>query len=251
MKVRREYIVSLLFLLVLVAGCVVFPAESLAGPGGIIVKAAKTKVGMILTFGLGIVFAPLIMYIIIIQAVGIRRTRNVLKKLAAINPSFRWTMVNERIHGIITQVYSAWELGDIARASEWMTEWYWQNQKLTVLDRWERQGLINYCELNKINSIKPIYVEYSEVNQGDGEGSRLVLLVRVNLRDYLYDSKTMEIVEGDKRDKDSETVWTLLLTEGRWKLTLIEESIVMRNYVRTPCDVTLAEQQLAASATRR
>lgn len=64
----------------------------------------------------------------------------------------------------------AWGKADMDNAREWMTHWYWQNQKLTVLEQWEDSGLVNHCRLNKIIHIKPLHLEYRENNPGDGEG---------------------------------------------------------------------------------
>ena len=31
----------------------------------------------------------------------------------------------------------------MSEASEFMTDWYWRNQQLVVLDRWAAEGLVN------------------------------------------------------------------------------------------------------------
>ncbi|VBB06147.1 Hypothetical protein LUCI_1362 [Lucifera butyrica] len=223
------------------------PDVTYAAPGGMIVKAAtKTWYGKAIVIILTIIFLPLLLYIMVKEKVASNRASKALTELAKINNIFRWTVLNQRAYEVITHVYYAWKKSDVSQATEWMTDWYWQNQKITVLDEWESEGLSNYCKLNKILSVKPLYVEYNEKTTGDGEGSRVVLLVKVKLIDYLINDKTGEVVEGDKKNKNFESVWTLLLEEGQWKLTLIEEGALSLRYAKMKSDIEGANQHLKA-----
>lgn len=62
--------------------------------------------------------------------------------------------------------------------------------------------------------------------------------------DYLVNEKTGEIVEGDKEDKDLETVWTILIQDGQWKLTMIEESSLSLEYAKMKNDIEVAGEHL-------
>lgn len=223
----------------------IFSMQIYASPGGQIVEAAaKSWPGRILMALLFMILLPLIIYIYGKKIIAIKKTKKLLIKLANVNNNFRWTIFKERAYEVITQVYSAWKKSDVEQASEWMTNWYWRNQKITVLDQWENDGLRNICKLNKINDIRPLHIEYNEREPGDGEGSRLSVLLDVNLVDYLIDVRTNEIVEGDIENKNSENIWTFVLEEGKWKLTLIEDSLLALQYAKMEKDIETASEYI-------
>lgn len=239
-----------LFCLILIVGVVsvlVLPEAAYAAPGGMIVKAAaKTWYGKVFAGIVFIILLPIGLYVLVVERMARTKAKKALTELAKVNKAFRWTALRERAYEVVTQVYSAWKKSDVVQAKEWMTAWYWQNQKITVLDEWESEGLSNYCKLNAIQSIDPLYVEYTEETEGDGEGSRIVLSVEVSLVDYLVNDSTGEVVKGDKKEKLLESLWTLVLEEGQWKLTLIEEGSVSLHYARMKNNLEAAHQHVAA-----
>jgi hypothetical protein len=242
---KRTFVIKLLFLLIT---CILlFTVCAYAAPGGEIVEAAfKTRIGKIIFVLLALLLSPLIIYVTAKEKIAISRAQKALNELAKVNSNFRWTALNERAHEVVTQVYSAWKKADVEQAMEWMTQWYWQNQKLTVLDEWESEGLRNICKLNKIRRIKPIYVEYEDEEPGDGNGSRVVLLVEVNLQDYLIDINTDKLVKGDKKPKDYESIWTFIIEDEKWKLTMIEESSLSLHYAKMKNDIGNASEYVSS-----
>lgn len=241
---RKILICSLLVIMLLM---IIFPATSLAAPGGMIVKAAaKSLWGKILLGTLGIIILPLIIYIVLKEAYAATRTKRDLQKLTAMNSLFRWSFIKERAFAVVSQVHAAWQKTELEKAKDWMTHWFWQNQKLLYLERWEESGLVNHCTLNRIIDIKPLRVEYDEKKPGDGEGSRLILLVKVNLQDYLAKKDTGEIIEGDQLFKDHESIWTLLLQKGQWKVSMIQEARLSLMYSRMKNDLGAAQEHLLA-----
>ena len=221
---------------------IVVPSVAFAGPGGIIAREfANTWIGKAVAAVFVIVFLPLFLYITFKESIAKNKTKKDLVALARVNGDFRWTVLNERAHTIVTQVYSAWRKSDAEKAMAWMTDWYWQNQKSTVLDEWESSGLKNHCNLKKVKHIQPLYVEYCEQEPGDGEGSRIILTVEVNLQDYLINEQTEKIVEGDKKYKNFESIWTLLYEGNQWKLSLIEESSMSITYAQMKNDLEEAQ----------
>jgi hypothetical protein len=239
---RKILIFSLFVVVVLLA---IFPATALAAPGGMIVKAAtKTLWGKLLLAALAIILLPLIIYFAVREALAVSRTRRDLQKLTEMNGLFRWSFINERAYAVVSQVHAAWKKTDLEKAKEWMTHWFWQNQKLLYLEQWEESGLANHCKLKRIVSVKPLRVEYDEKEPGDGEGSRVVLMIKVNLQDYLAEKDTGTIVEGDELFKDHESIWTLLLENGQWKLSMINESNLSLLYSRMKNDLGDAREHL-------
>lgn len=216
-----------------------------AAPGGQIARAVeKTWIGKLAMLVLTIILLPVIIYIRIREMGASSRNKKVLAELAKMNKNFRWTVINEQAHAIITHVYSAWKREDLEQASEWMTSWYLQNQQCTALDNWEKDGLKNYCNLDRIKTIKPLYIEYSENEPGDGEGTRIILSVTVYLQDYLADVNTNEIVEGDEKYKYLRNVWTIVMEEGKWKLALIEQGSVTLEYTNLKANIQEASEHL-------
>ena len=43
------------------------------------------------------------------------------------NDNFDWMSLKVRIKNVFLRVHSAWKKEDMKLASEWMTNWYWQN----------------------------------------------------------------------------------------------------------------------------
>jgi succinate dehydrogenase hydrophobic anchor subunit len=251
MQKRRNSSVIIISLLVVFL-LFMFCGTAFAGPGGRIAsEIAKTWWGKLLIMPFILILLPLGFYVVAKETISSKRTKKVLKQLAVLNPAFRWMTINARTHAILSHVYRAWGKADIEQASEWMTHWYWQNQKITVLDEWEEEGLVNHCKLEKIEGIKPLYVDYYEDEPCDGEGSRITILIEVYVQDYLAMKETGRIVEGNKRTKYDESVWTLKLENGEWKLDLVEESEMSLTYAGMQSDIQLAVKHLSAGFTGR
>ncbi|MEQ8155574.1 MAG: hypothetical protein ABRQ25_11925 [Clostridiaceae bacterium] len=244
---NKKYTTITTMLLVTICMIMSISTNAYASPGGTIAKAAiNSPLGRIAAVAITILLLPVIIYMWVIEYIAVSKTTKALSKLGKMNDNFRWIILNERAHSIITHVYAAWKKTDIEQAKEWMTGWYWQNQKLTVLESWEEDGLKNICKLNKIRSVKPLYIDYRDKEKGDGEGSRIVLSVTVNLQDYLVNEKTEKIVEGDEKKKDLETVWTLVLADGQWKLSLIEESFRSLAYAKLENNIEAASEYIGS-----
>lgn len=105
-----------------------------------------------------------------------------------------------------------------------MTDWYWQNQQITVLNKWEREGLQNISKVKKIQAIKPLHIDIST------ETPMMICLIKANLQDYLLNKETNKVVEGDKKFKEVESVWTLQLVQDKWVLSMIEEGSMSLDY---------------------
>jgi hypothetical protein len=224
---NRLTIVSLLLLLTV---GIIEPA--VAGPGGKIAAALfQTLWGKILLFFLVILFLPLILYALIREYLAQRRTLKDLSQLALVNNLFDWVNLQERIIECFYSVHAAWHNENITEASEWMTNWYSKNQQIVYLDAWAKKGLINHCQIKKINHIRPLFLAY----RGDdkqAEGSRIVLSIAAYMEDYLAKRETGEIVEGKKGFQEVETVWTFKIQQGQWVVANIEEDMLSLEYAQ-------------------
>ena len=227
-----------LFLVLLVAALLAWsPALAVAGPGGKIAAAvAKTFWGRLAMAALVVLFLPLILYVVVREWVAERRAHRELQRLRAVQPAFDWLTLKDRVIECFHRVHSAWRKEDMALASSWMTDWYWQNQQIAHLDRWAEQGLVNRCTVKSVGRVRPLHLACRDADEGLS-GSRLVVGVRANMEDYLEERATGRLVEGEKGYKDVETVWTLELSRGTWRVANIEEGSLTLAYAQLTNEV--------------
>ena len=236
---------SILFMLILASN------DVLAGPGGQVAKAALTSIWAKVFFAvLGIIFLPLIIYVMLKEA---RAKKRALKDLAFVksktnDPSFDWIKITQRIKDCHARIHSAWEKSDMEESSKWMTNWYWQNQQVAVLDRWEREGLKNICNVKKINSIKPILFKHNNDNNIEHNGSTLHVSISVNMVDFLVHEDSKKVVEGCKKVKDVDAVWVFELVENKWVVASIEGSEMSLEYAGLMLDLPAVEDSLLTNS---
>jgi hypothetical protein len=215
---------------VFMALLIVEPA--MAGPGGKIARAAfETFWGRVALGVLTIVFLPFIVYVLFQEKFAERRTRKDLRFMAGYSPLFEWLKVQERAKDCFYRVHSGWEKEDLSEVSNWMTDWYWQNQQLAHLDRWKKEGLVNICDVKNITKIKPLFFVHR--NQGEEhEDSMVVISIEAKMQDYLQERSSGKVVEGSKRYKEVESVWSFTLENGVWKVSDIEEDTMSLAYAK-------------------
>ncbi|MCP3139121.1 TIM44-like domain-containing protein [Pyxidicoccus xibeiensis] len=209
---------------------VLLPLPALAGPGGKIVSAAfRSPLGRVVLIALALILLPLLVYVAVKEWRAERRTRAALKTLGAIRPEFDWLTLNDRVVECFHRIHSAWRRAAMREASDWMTDWYWQNQQLVHLDRWEREGLVNRCTVNEVKRVRPLMVACRN-EDGQGGGSRVVVAITAEMEDYLESCITGHIVEGKKGFTEATTVWTFVLHDGRWRVNNIEPDAMTLTY---------------------
>ena len=125
-----------------------------------------------------------------------------------------------------------------------MTDWYWKNQQLVVLDRWAAEGLVNHCEVKSVSRLRPILVLPSGAENAF-QGSKVVIEISAEMQDFLARREGGEIVEGSKSFKQVASLWTFELADGRWRVSNIEDSALMSDYLDM-----LASQPRAEAAVR-
>ncbi len=205
---------------------------AMAGPGGKIASAVyesfwgKVVLGLLILF-----FAPLIISIYLKEKRAEERARKDLRFMAAYSTHFEWLKIQARAKDCFHRVHAGWEDEDLSDVSDWMTDWYWQNQQMVHLNRWKKQGLRNVCEIDKISYIRPLLFVHR--NQGqEHEESMLVLTMQATMRDYLEDRATGAVIEGSKKTKDVTRIWSFILINGQWRVSDIEESHSSLGYAK-------------------
>jgi len=232
-------------LTILVFSVLFFPAFVFAGPGGKIAKAvAETFWGKVILIALVIFFLPLIIYVWLKEYRAKKRVFRDLQIVARASPDFDWIKLRKRIQDCFYRVHAAWEKSDVSEASEWMTDWYWQNQQMVYLDRWERDGLVNICEVEVIGSIKPIMFSFRGDGGNPGEGSELAVLISARMKDYLERKSDGKLVEGSRKKKEVERVWSFTYESGKWVVSNIEEGSNSLEYIEMMKTVPKIEEAL-------
>lgn len=217
---------------------VLCPDSASASPGGKIVSGLfKSTWGRILLGVLTATLLPVLVYAVIKERVAEKRTLKHLARLEKLDPHFNWTRVKERVTDCYHRVHAAWRAEDMSEASDWMTNWYWQNQQLAYLNQWERDGLVNRCHVKSIGKIRPLFLHFKQDDERTCSGSKLVVSITATMEDYLEDRATGKIVEGAKGYSDTEHVWTFELKQGRWLVANIEEGSTSLNYAGMAAEV--------------
>ncbi|MFP2928960.1 Tim44 domain-containing protein [Pyxidicoccus sp. 3LG] len=229
---------------------VMLPLPALAGPGGKIISAAfRSPIGKIALIALTLLFLPLILYVVVKEWRAERRTRAALKTLAGTRPEFDWLSLNDRVRECFHRVHTAWRRESMQEASDWMTDWYWQNQQLVHLDRWEQEGLVNRCTVNEVKRVRPLMVACRN-EDGQGGGSRVVVAITAEMEDYLESRVTGHVVEGKKGFTEATTVWTFLLRDGRWRVNNIEPDNMTLVYAGAGNELEALLSAVPTSASR-
>ena len=224
----KKYITILIVIFLII---VAVNEPVLAGAGGSIAKAiTKSFWGKLVIAAITIIFLPLILYMYITEYIAVRRTQKDLRFLAQKFKAFDWISLRQRIQDVFMRVQAGWDKGDVSEVNEWMDDWYWQNQQYVYLDRWSNEGLKNITKIQKINSIRPIYVSYS--GEADAQNSRLVVLIDAEMQDYLVRITDSIVVEGDREFKSVEKVWTFVFINNKWVVQNIEDTAMSRIYIK-------------------
>jgi len=228
----NSVIIRKLLVIGLLVGVLIAIEPAIAGPGGKIVSAVfDTFWGRILLVLLAIIFLPLIIYMLVWEKISERRARKDLRYMAGYDAVFDWLKIQQRAKDCFFRVHSGWESEDLSSVSGWMTDWYWQNQQLVHLDRWKKEGLVNICHVKKMTNIKPVLFVHR--NQGsEHEDSMMVISIAAKMKDYLQERESGKVVEGSKRFKEVETIWSFTLQNGFWKVSDIEEAGMSIEYAR-------------------
>ena len=232
------------FLVIVMALIIAEPA--IAGPGGKIANAAfESFWGRVILLILTIIFLPLILYVLLREKLSERRARKDLRFMAGYSSVFDWLKIQQRAKDCFFRVHSGWEEEDLSAVSGWMTDWYWQNQQLVHLDRWKKEGLVNVCDVKKITNIKPLLFVHR--NQGqEHEDSMIVVSIEAKMKDYLQERDSGKVVEGSKRFKEVETIWSFTMENGEWKVSDIEEDSMSLAYAKLAKDLPDIESTVIA-----
>jgi len=195
---------------------------ALAGPGGMIASATlKSYLGRIVLGLIGLIVFPLLIYVYARIMLSELRARRDLRFMAKHNPQFDWRNVRARARDCFRRVHCAWQQEDLSHAAGWMTNWYWQHQQRTHLDRWKRYAHVNICKVQRIKRMRPLLFVHN--NQGRAhEGSVIAIRIVAKMSDYLLDRYTGRILKGTKTLKDVETIWSFTMENGVWKVSDIE-----------------------------
>jgi len=161
-----------------------------------------------------------------------RRTRQALRSMATSDERFEWDFVQRRAMACFHRVRMGWQDGDLSDAGRWMTDWAWQNQQLVHLDQWKREGLINICRVKHISKLRPLLFVHRNVGH-DHENSVVVISITAMMQDYLIKQSSDQIIDGSLKWKSVESIWTLTMNNGSWKVSGYDASTVKSEFFRS------------------
>lgn len=221
----------------------VFVEPAYAGPGGFVAKGLfKSWWGKVFLFALVIILSPLIIYINLREYIAVKQNEKILTNLASVNSDFKWSSLQKNIRNVYLRVHVAWSKENMEEVSSYVSNWYWQNQQLVILDEWKRKKIKNICHLKEIIKVKPLHLEITDEN--NLEGSRIAFSITSNIEDYLINRGTGKVVYGKKGYQEEEKIWFLEYTNGKWLLDEIRESNISLSLAKlkniVPEKVTLA-----------
>jgi len=238
-------------LLVIVVLCLMVIEPAFAGPGGKIARVMfETFWGRVLLAVLTIVLLPFILYVMIKEKIGERRARKDLRIMAKYDRNFEWMNIKQRASDCFYRVHAAWKKEDVSEAAEFMTSWYWQNQQMVFLDRWEKEGLVNHCTVKRISGIRPLFFAHRS-DSAPHEGSLLAISITATVQDYLAERGTGKVVEGSKKFKPVETIWSFALLDGKWKVSGIEEGDMALVYAKEMLDRPVLDEKVMADVREK
>jgi hypothetical protein len=205
---------------------------ALAGPGGKIARSLFDSFwGKLLLVLLTIIFLPLIILNVLKEKRAERRARKDLVFMSQHDAVFEWISIKQRLTDCFYRTHQAWQKEDMQQASEWMTSWYWQNQQSVYVEEWSAKGLVNICKIKALNEIKPLLLVHRN-HEKQHQDSILIVSISARLQDYLMEKDSNTIVEGNKKYKNIEQIWSFTLDEGLWKVSNIEEKSSLNDYLK-------------------
>jgi hypothetical protein len=222
-----QWVNAFLFVAIIGVCFFAFCNEADAAPGGQFVKQAlSTKFGRIGGMFVGglillaaLILFPLILYVKIREAAGIRRTKADLAQLAAKFSWFEWLAVRDRIQQAVKGIGKVWASGDLSPAAKYMTADYCASQQ-ELLDRWKDEGKEIVYRVEKVRKIEPLAVRVED----EEAYSWIRVLVVVDCVDYMRDQYTKEVVKGEVgKTSGFESVWCFVHQGQEWLLNGIEE----------------------------
>lgn len=217
---------------------------AMAMPGGKVAGAFfDSNWGKILLGVLYIVLFPFIIYVNVVEKNSERRSKKDLRYMTNYSDMFDWVRIREHVKECFYSVHSGWSDENLEKASKFMTDWYWQNQQLVYLDRWKNKGLVNICNVKKISNIHPLFFMHTN-DEVEHAGSILAISITARMQDYLKNKTTSKIVEGSKRYKEVDTIWTFKLIDNEWKVSDIEEGSMSLMYARLAKELQPIEESI-------
>lgn len=236
---------------VLLVGCLylLIAEPALAGPGGRIARAAfETFWGRVALAILTIIFLPLIIVITFQEKIAERRARKDMRFMAGYSPLFEWLNIRNRAKDCFLRVHSGWRKEDLTQVTNWMTDWYWQNQQMVYLDKWKEEGLINICDVKRITKITPLLFMHKN-NGAEHEGSMVALSIDAEMKDLLQERQSGKIVQGSERYKIVNTIWSFTIENGLWKVSDIDEGSMSLEYAKLRKELPKIETTITTSLT--
>lgn len=220
-----RFVAAITLMTLLVEPAFAGPVELVAG------VALQTVWGRILIVLLAVVMLFVTGWLVLHRRFAERRARQDLGFMAVHDERFEWIFVQRRAMACFHRVRMGWQDGDLSDAGRWMTDWYWQNQQMVHLDRWKREGLINICRVKTISKLRPLLFVHRNAGR-DHENSVVVISITAMMQDYMIKQSSDQVLDGSLKWKTVESIWTLTMINGRWKVSDFDANGSTLRYTR-------------------
>jgi hypothetical protein len=100
---------------------------------------------------------------------------------------------------------------------------------------------VNHCTVKRLSGIKPLF--FAPRHDGKpNEGSLLSLSITATMQDYLAERAGGKVVEGSKKFKPVERIWTFTMNDGKWKVSGIEEGDMALVYAKRMLELPVLDE---------
>lgn len=94
------------------------------------------------------------------------------------------------------------------------------------------------------NHIKPILFSFRGDKKIPGEGSELAVLIEAKMKDYLERKSDGKLIEGSRKKKNVERVWSFTFEKGNWVVSNIDEGTNSHEYIEMMKTVPKIEEAM-------
>ena len=197
------------------------------------------KVMIVLGLSAGLV---LVSYPVIRQKIIERRVLRDLSFMAKHSQAFDWFNIEARATDCYYRFYSEWRKEDMREADLWLGEEF-QKKHSQFVERLEKEGLEHICDIDNLVKVRPVYFLHRNVGSRD-ENSKLVLIMSAKIKSYLTKRITSRVFEGSKHYRNTHSLWSFELVNGKWVIADIEDVSAIGQYVKLANEVPEIEETL-------
>ena len=146
--------------------------------------------------------------------------KELLARLAELDPAWDLDVIRRRVNEVFFKVQEAWVERDQNLARDCMSDAIFHKHKMQT-DRMIAQHRRNVLE--DINLIETEIVDVQDF--ADNKRDRFWVYVKGEMKDFMADDRTRDIVSGDEEKKKFTELWKFIRAEDKWVLDEIDQKV--------------------------